>query len=125
MYVEVLAKLVVKVVSSELDSKTVSRMFNKIVCGKARYYMAAGIWTKHRAEVELERLLRSKLSEAGFHYRTASLERLYLPREQGGRGLTSMSQTHDLAVLARHFIVRRLRKSSHVRSGKLLRVYHK
>ena len=53
-------------------------ILNSCVAGKARYYLATGLWTKNQAEIKLERRFRNKLSETGFHYRAAALERLYL-----------------------------------------------
>ena len=95
-----LSQTVSKIVLSGLDSKTTVGILNSCVAGKARYYLATGLWTNNQAEIKLERRVRSKLSESGFHYRTRALERLYLPRRLGGRGLKSMSQTHDAVILA-------------------------
>ena len=83
-----------------LDSKTTAKIYNGLVAGKSRYNLATGIWTKDQAQVKLERALRKKLSQSGFHYRSASIERLYIPRSLGGRGLTSISHTYDQAMLA-------------------------
>ena len=75
-----LNSLTLKIIMGGLDSKTTARIYNGLVAGKARYYLATGIWTKDQAQVKLERALRKKLSQSGFHYRSAAIERLYIPR---------------------------------------------
>ena len=40
--------------------------------------LATGLWTKNQAEIKLERRFRNKLSETGFHYRAAALEKTVL-----------------------------------------------
>ena len=75
-----LSQTVSKIILSGLDSKTTVGILNSCVAGKARYYLATGLWTKNQAEIKLERRFRNKLSETGFHYRAAALERLYLPQ---------------------------------------------
>ncbi|XP_066932173.1 uncharacterized protein [Clytia hemisphaerica] len=96
----VLQSLVGKAVTCGLDSKITARIFNSCVAGKARYYLATGLWTRVQSDVQLDRHVRSRLSEFGFHYRTASVDRLYLPRHLDGRGLASLAVTHDQALLA-------------------------
>lgn len=50
-------------------------------------------WTETDLE-GLDRLVRSKLREHRMHHPHSSLERCYLPRSKGGRGLTNMTYLH-------------------------------
>lgn len=50
-------------------------------------------WTNTDLEA-LDRLTRSKLKEHKMHHPHSSLERCYLPRSKGGRGLTNMTYLH-------------------------------
>ena len=84
---DILSQTISKIVLCGLDSKMTVGILNSCVTGKARYYLATRLWTKNQAEIKLERHIQYKLSETGFHYRTASLERLYLPDTLVGEGL--------------------------------------
>lgn len=97
---QVLKERIREISRANLNSKQTAKALNSLVVGKARYYLAAGLWTRPQVPIKLDRFIRHELTKRGLHYWGASIERLYLPREKGGRGLTSMAEAHDAAALA-------------------------
>lgn len=60
-----------------------------------RYYFGAMRWKRTELR-DLDRKTRKIMRQNGSHHFSASLERLYLPRNEGGRGLQNLEQTWEM-----------------------------
>ncbi|XP_045466652.1 uncharacterized protein LOC123675347 [Harmonia axyridis] len=68
-----------------------------------------GILTWSTTELkEMDRAIRSLLTQSGVHHPHSSVIRLYLPRHQGGRGLLSLEDVHkeNIKSLRKYFLQR-------------------
>jgi hypothetical protein len=74
---------------SELNSRNMVKANNSWAAAVLRYFFGVMKWNK-RELVEMDRKARKILRLNGAHHHNASLERLYLPRDEGGRGLQSI-----------------------------------
>lgn len=84
--------------SSPLGMSEKVRAHNGWAVAVLRYYFAAVEWTC-ADRTRLDCRTRGILESVGAHNRGASVPRLYYPREKGGRGLLSVSQTWELEVV--------------------------
>lgn len=80
-------------------------LHNTWAIGVMRYYCGAADWPETWIK-SLDRKIRGILASCGVHNRQASVRRLYLPRDKGGRGLISArhvweQKTVSLALYAR------------------------
>ena len=85
--------------SSDLNSKHKVRATNGWAVPVFRYFFNHVKWGK-KYLLSLDRKTRSVIRQHGGHYYGASLERLYLPRAEGGRGLTSLAHTWEREVVS-------------------------
>lgn len=63
-----------------------------------RYYFGAIRWSKAEL-VQLDRMTRRVMRQNKAHYYSAALERLYLPRKEGGRGLQELYSAWECEVV--------------------------
>ena len=80
-----------KLLKSQLDGKSTFQAINTWAVPVIRY--SAGIldWTKNELQ-DLDRKTRKKLKLSGSHHPQADVDRLYIPRKAGGRGLQSVEE---------------------------------
>ena len=64
-----------------------------------RYFLGCVQWTKTEL-IKLDRKTRRILFQNQCHNANASIERLYLPRKEGGRGLKNVEQAWEREVLS-------------------------
>ncbi len=67
--------------------------------GVMRYSLGTSDWTRSDMR-EMDRITRRILRQNGAHQYGASVARLYLPREEGGRGLVCLEQAWETETLA-------------------------
>ena len=83
--------------SSELTAKQKIEATNTWAIALYQYYLPLMRW-QLRELVELDRLVRRQMRLCKAHYYGASLDRLCLPRKQGGHGLSSFVDIHEVAI---------------------------
>ena len=77
-----------------LNDKNLMKAINCRVITVAGYVMNVCNLEKDDLD-KLDMTLKSVLRKEGFHGRQSSYERLYLKRNEGGRGLKSVKELHD------------------------------
>ena len=80
-----------KVLKSQLDGKSTFQAINTWAVPVIRYSAGIVDWTKNELQ-ELDRKTRKKLKLSGAHHPQADVDRLYVPRKAGGRGLQSIEE---------------------------------
>ena len=80
-----------KVLKSQLDGKSTFQAINTWAVPVIRY--SAGIldWTRNELQ-ELDWKTRQKFKLSGSHHPQADVDRIYIPRKAGGRGLQSIEE---------------------------------
>ena len=76
-----------------------NRNHNSWCVGLFRYFFGPVRWTKSKL-IQLDWRTRNILVQNKCHHRGAAVERLYLPRSEGGRGLQSLLQTWEREVVS-------------------------
>ena len=79
------------VLKSQLDGKSIFQAINTWAVPVIRYSAGIVDWTKNELQ-ELDRKTRKKLKLSGAHHHQADVDRLYVPRKAGGRGLQSIEE---------------------------------
>ena len=85
--------------SSDLNAKHKASATVGWAVSMFRYFFNHVLWTKG-ALVALDRKTRSVIRQYKGHHLPAALERLYLPRRQGGRGLMSLQWSWEREVVS-------------------------
>ena len=88
-----------KVWSGHTNSKTRVANHNQWCAGVFRYLFAAVHWTRSEL-VQLDWRTRKVLVQNKCHHSGAAVERLYLPRSEGGRGLQNLLQIWEREVVS-------------------------
>ena len=80
-----------KILKSQLDGKSTFQAINTWAVPVIRYSAGIVDWTQGELQ-ELDRKTRQKLKLSGSHHPQADVDRLYIPRRAGGRGLQSIEE---------------------------------
>ena len=88
-----------KIWSSELNAVNKARATNTWAVALFRYFFASLKWTQNEL-VQLDRTTRRIMRSCKCHQYGASVERVHLPREKGGRGVPSLSLVYQREVLS-------------------------
>ena len=88
-----------KVWGGNTNSRTRARNHNTWCVGLFRYFFGAVLWTRLEL-IQLDRKTRNVMAQNKCHHRGAAVERLYLPRAKGGRGLQNLLQTWEREVVS-------------------------
>ena len=84
-----------KVVSkSELNSKNKVQAYNELVVAKLTYTFGVVKWTRQELE-DLDVMGRKIMNMARCLHPRSAIERLYISRDEGGRGLLNVTEMHD------------------------------
>ena len=83
---------------SDLNARNKTRANNSWAVAVLRYFFGMMKWSK-RELLEMDRKARRIMRLNKSHHMNASLERLYLPRNEGGRGLQSIEMTWEREVV--------------------------
>lgn len=86
-----LMKRVRKILKTQLSARNIIEALNTWAIPSFLYTAGVLTWTKTELQ-QIDRRIRTTLTEYGMHHPNSAIERLYLPRKQGGRGLTNMEQ---------------------------------
>ena len=81
-------------VQQDLYDKNLIKAMNRTVIPVAGYVMNVCTFTKQKLD-ELDKVIKKILRDNNMHGRQASDERLYMRRENGGRGLKSMKDLYE------------------------------
>ena len=85
------------VLSTELSAKNKIQAIGSLAVPVLRYSFRIINW--HQEELQkLDRKSRKLLTIHGQHYPKADLDRLYVPRKQGGRGLMQLEAAHAVEI---------------------------
>ena len=85
--------------TTRLSGKTKTKLTNSWAISVFRYYFSCLKWTRGELrdlDISTRRILRQNKS----HHYNAALERLYLPRTAGGRGLISLESCWERTVIS-------------------------
>ena len=96
---QVYTKRLYKIWSSSLSAKHKVHATNTWAVAVFQYFFPLVKWP-HNALVQLDRLTRRILHRFKSHHHSASIERLYLSRMNGGRGLVNLYQAWEREVVA-------------------------
>ena len=88
-----------KIWDSLLTGKIKANLTNSWAVSIYRYYFACLKWTRKEVQ-QLDMLTRTILRQRKSHHANASIERLYLPRTKGGRGLISLESCWERVVVS-------------------------
>ena len=80
-----------KILKSQLDGKSTFQAINTWAVPVIRYSAGIVDWTQSELK-ELDSKTRKKLKLSGSHHPQADVDRLYIPRRAGGRGLQSIEE---------------------------------
>ena len=83
---------------SHLNGKNAAEASNMLCASLLRYSYPVLRWTQSELP-KLERMVRKIMRKYQCHYYNSAIERVNLPRSQGGRGLCSFPLDHDRAVV--------------------------
>jgi hypothetical protein len=81
------------VLKTDLNSKYIIKAINTYAISILTYSFGVIQWT-HTELQALDRLVRTKATKHKIHHPRSAMERLYLPRVKGGRGLINISNLH-------------------------------
>ncbi|XP_044745135.1 uncharacterized protein LOC123306999 [Coccinella septempunctata] len=87
-----------KVLASKLNSKAMFTAINTWAVPSIAYSFGIIKWSKTDLKA-IDTQIRVLLSKCGIHHPHASVNRLYLPRHQGGRGLQNIEMIHNKTVV--------------------------
>lgn len=93
-YETMFIKRVTSVLKTELFAKNKIRAINSWAIPLLMYTFGIISWSKTDLQA-LNRKVRTLLTKFRMHHIHSATERLYLPRRQGGRGLTDIEQLHS------------------------------
>ena len=85
---------------SKLNGKNLVQAYNSEIVGALAYYFSSLSCTRSFVQRELEPMLKKLLKRFLIYYRTDSVDRLFIPRSQGGRGFRSVLDEYDSQVLS-------------------------
>lgn len=85
--------------NGSFGSRAAVDRYNARVVGKFRYSIAANMWSWDSLR-QMDKVLKQEMVNAGAHIYEASTDRLYLPSEMGGRGLTSLEDQFFLELMS-------------------------
>ena len=93
-----------QILASQLNSKNTFKAINTYAVPILTYSFGIIKWTDTNLD-ELNRITRTTLTKYRKHHPKACLERLYLPRDSGGRGLVDLKSLHNKQIysLNRYF----------------------
>ncbi len=92
--------------SSQLPMEAKVRIHNSWVVSAVRYFCAPVSWSEGNLE-ELDRATRAVMVRCTAHEKRASIERLYLPRESGSRGLLCIEHVWEREKVAMALYMRK------------------
>ena len=81
------------VLGTELSEKNKIQAIGSLVLTVLRYSFGIVNWLQEELQ-KLDRKTRKLLTINGQHHTKADVDRLYVPRKQGGRGLTQLEAAH-------------------------------
>ena len=87
-----------KVWSFHLNGKNAAEASNMLCASLLRYSYPVLRWTQSELP-KLDRMMRKFMRKYQCHHYNSAIERVNLPRSQGGRGLCSFPLDHDRAVV--------------------------
>ena len=87
-----------KVWGSHLNGKNAAEASNMLCATLLRYSYPVLRWTQSELS-KLDRMVRKIMRKYQCHHYNSAIERVNLPRSQGGRGLCSFPLDHDRAVV--------------------------
>ena len=87
-----------KVWGSHLNGKNAAEASNMLCASLLRYSYPVLKWTQSELP-KLDRMVRKIMRKYQCHHYNSAIERVNLPRSQGGRGLCSFPLDHDRAVV--------------------------
>ena len=87
-----------KVWGSHLNGKNAAEASNMLCASLLRYSYPVLKWTQSELP-KLDRMVRKIMRKYQYHHYNSAIERVNLPRSQGGRGLCSFPLDHDRAVV--------------------------
>ena len=79
---------------AKLNAMNFTRAFNSFAVPVIRYGFGILSWTKTELQ-QLDRKTRKILTKAGYHHPKSNVHRLHAVREDGGRGIKSLLDTHE------------------------------
>jgi len=86
-----------RVLGTELSAKSKIQAIGSLAVPVLRY--SFGIVNWHQEELQkLDRKTRKLLTIYGQHHQKADVDRLYVPRKQGGRGLMQLEAAHGIEI---------------------------
>ena len=83
--------------SSKLNSRKKVQVHNQWCTSVLRYFLGVVHWSR-RDLVGLDRATRKIMRASRTYHRNSALERLYLPREEGGRGLQGVEMAWEREI---------------------------
>ena len=86
-----------KVLETKLNSGNVFNAINTCAVSVVRYFAYLG-WSRHQLE-EIDRRTRKLLTMHNRFHPKSNVDRLYLSRSEGGRGLIGVQDTVETAIL--------------------------
>ncbi|XP_044748928.1 uncharacterized protein LOC123309723 [Coccinella septempunctata] len=86
-----------KVLQSRLNSKAMFEAVNIWAIPCIAYSFGVIKWSNSELK-EIDKRARALLTKQGIHHPHASMNRLYVPRHEGGRGLQNLEIVHDRTV---------------------------
>lgn len=87
-----------KVLRSKLNSKSMFTALNTWAIPSIAYSFGVISWSNTDLKA-IATQVRVLMTKYGIHHPHASVNRLYMPRHQGGRGLQSIEMAHNKAVM--------------------------
>ena len=85
------------VLGTELSAKNTIQAIGSLAVPVLRYNFGNVNW--HQVELQkLDRKTRKLLTIHGLHHQKADVDRLYVPRKQGGRGLMQFEAAHAVKI---------------------------
>ncbi|KAL1446402.1 hypothetical protein WDU94_005646 [Cyamophila willieti] len=86
------------VLKTELNAKNKIEALNSLAMPVVEYGFGIIEWTKEEIR-QMDRKTRKLLTMNKSLHPKADVDRIYLPRKEGGRGLRMIEQAHDIAIL--------------------------
>jgi hypothetical protein len=86
------------VLRSELNSQNQIQAINSLAVPVVSYSFGVIDWTKNELR-KLDTKTRKLMTSQKSHHPKASVDRLYLKRSEGGRGLLQIEESHQLAII--------------------------
>lgn len=107
IYKQRLIKRITILLKSKLNARSLFTAINIWAMPTITYSFGILTWSTTELK-EMDRAIRSLLTQSGVHHPHSSVIRLYLPRHQGGRGLLSLEDVHkeNIKSLRKYFLER-------------------